>query len=141
MANGQTPDISSLIGTLLSNPEALSGIMSVLKNSGITPNKPEETDFIPKEEPRESTADAKEVSAFPIYDEKEDRSDPIDDTPQDEKRAEKRRYNTKKPSREDRERLLSALRPYLSKSRYDTLDEIIRFASILELFRKKGGGK
>ena len=141
MANGQTPDMSALIGTLLSNPEALSGIMSLLKNSGISLNKPEAADFIPKEDPPKTDTDVKEVAVRPSHNEKDDRFEDRDEDRHEEKRQKNFGYNRKKPGREDRERLLIALRPYLSKSRYDTLDEIIKFASILELFRKKGGEK
>ena len=132
MANGQTPDMSALLGTLLSNPEALSGIMSVLKNSGISPNKPEKADFIVKDaKMNESEA----ASIQPVYEE-EKKDFEKDDVANNEEKSE---YKRKRPGKEDRERLLIALRPYLSKSRYDALDEIIKIAGILELFHKKGG--
>ncbi len=140
MANGQAPDMSALIGTLLANPDALSSIMGILKNSGITLNKPEATDFVQKDEVTE--AKTAEADAVRIHDEQRDEHPDIDEIPsRNEKASEKKDNPRKKPGREERERLLSALRPYLSKSRYDTLDEIIKFASILELFRKKGGKK
>ena len=137
MSNGQAPDMSALIGTLLSNPEALSGIMGILKNSGITLNKPEAADFVQKAEPKKDPETEAIATATHLYSEENENYRYKDR----EREKQSRESGRKKPCREDRERLLAALRPYLSSTRYDTLDEIIKFASILELFRKKGGGR
>lgn len=133
MADNASPDLGGIISLLMQNPEAISGIMSVLKNSGIRLDKPEKTEFT------EKGAESAETFS-PACDPPPNRPGCGDDF---------RRENCpppppppppkKKPGAKERDQLLCALKPYLSPERCETLDEILRLAELFELFRKKGG--
>lgn len=104
-SQGGQPDLSGLIGTLLSNPTALSTLSSLL-SSGIG-GKGQASQ---KEEPCEE--EHREAQLLP--------------PPQ------KRPVHT-----DNRACLLNALRPYLSPSRCDTIDSLLRILELMELLHKR----
>lgn len=119
MAEGATPDIGNVIGALMANPDAVAGIMNVLKTSGIHLDKPANAEFTEKtEEPAvETVAEAHEDVPPP----------PLPPPPRH------------RPDKKDREVLLHALLPYLSDKKQARLLQLIRMADMMELFGKMGG--
>ncbi len=113
---GDAPDLSGLLGSLLSNPAALSGIAELL--GGLRPSPGSEAAVGEKKaEEREASAPAEEAvaaAALPAL------------LPQG-------RHG-------ERRVLLSALGPYLSPRRRRTLDGAIRLLEIVELFRDNREG-
>ena len=117
MADGVTPDIGSVIGALISNPDAITGIMNVLKTSGIHLDPPATAEFTEKgEKPAVETVAADENAPPPL-------------PPPPRHR----------PDKKDREVLLHALLPYLSDKKQARLEQLIRMADMMELFGKMGG--
>lgn len=124
MENGiqNTPDISSVLNGLLSNPSALSSLMSLL---GSITNNQSKTPAQSEDAPVFSHADT------PV-------SHTQDSPPFNLPSAEAlgRLLPQKAPvcTNENRERaLLLALRPFLSKNKCDTLDIFIRLLDIISL--------
>ena len=113
---GEAPDLSGILGSLLSNPAALSSIAELL--GGLRPQAAEVS-------PGEETATASAES------------------PRGEESAAAAALPTLLPQGRHGERrvLLSALGPYLSPRRRRTLDGAIRLLEIVELFRdgREGG--
>ncbi len=108
---GDAPDLSGILGSLLSNPSALSGIAELL-GSVRPPQSNEAAAGEPPSEGHEAAAPGDEVlatAALPVL----------------------------RPQGRHGERrvLLSALGPYLSPRRRRTLDGAIRLLEIVELFR------
>ena len=113
---GDAPDLSGLLGTLLQNPGALSGIAELLGNL----RPPGGGEATPSEKPPEETAasaspETAAASALPAL-------------------AARGRHG-------ERRALLAALGPYLSPRRRQTLDGALRLLEIVELFRdgREGG--
>ncbi len=168
MADNASPDLGGIISLLMQNPEAISGIMSVLKNSGIRLDKPEKTEFTEKgAESAEAFSpacdpppnrpgcgdDFRRENCPPPPGKDDGRRSPCGDPgcpprggdcrpPKDEPCCPPPPPPPppkKKPGAKERDQLLCALKPYLSPERCETLDEILRLAELFELFRKKGG--
>lgn len=114
---GEAPDLSGILGSLLSNPAALSSIAELL--GGLRPQAAVEVS------PGEETATASAES------------------PRGEESAAAAALPTLLPQGRHGERrvLLAALGPYLSPRRRRTLDGAIRLLEIVELFRdgREGG--
>lgn len=121
MAGGATPDISNVIGALMANPDAVAGIMNVLKASGIQLDKPPSADFTEK-------ADAPVAEAVSRVD-----TDPPPQLPPPTSST------SQKPDKKNREALLHALLPYLSEKKQERLLQLIRMADMMELFGRMGG--
>ena len=126
MENGiqNTPDISSVLNGLLSNPSALSSLMSIL---GSVTNNQSKT----------PSAQSEETPVFSHTD--ETASPPPESSPAFNFQgadALRKFLPQKSPvcTNESRERaLLLALRPFLSKNKCDTLDIFIRLLDIISL--------
>ena len=125
MENGiqNTPDISSVLNGLLSNPSALSSLMSLL--GSVTNNQS-----------KNPSAQSEDAPVFSHTD------TPVSHTPEapsfnlPSAEALGRLLPQKAPvcTNESRERaLLLALRPFLSKNKCDTLDIFIRLLDIISL--------
>lgn len=120
MAGDTTPDFSQIIGSLMANPEAISGIMNVLKSNGIRMEKPEAAEFREKEPEPEQNEEPITV---------EDKEDDIP-TMSRVRGA---------PGKKERELLLRALLPYLSEKKQARLEQLIRMADMMEIFGRMGG--
>ena len=119
MAGETTPDFSQILGSLMANPEAISGIMNVLKTSGIRVEKPEAAEF--REKPTEQTV----------------KEDPKEEIEEEAIPASSRPKHA--PGKKEREHLLRALLPYLSVKKQARLEQLIRMADMMEIFGKMGG--
>ena len=119
MAGEATPDFSQILGSLMANPEAISGIMNVLKTNGIRVEKPEAAEF--REKPTEETTKEESIE------ESEEEAVPA---------SSKARHI---PGKKEREHLLRALLPYLSDKKQARLEQLIRMADMMEIFGKIGG--
>lgn len=118
MAGDTTPDFSQIIGSLMANPEAISGIMNVLKSNGIHMEKPQNAEFREKEpEPKEEAAT-------------------VEDNEETVQTASKPKGS---PGKKERELLLRALLPYLSEKKQARLEQLIRMADMMEIFGRMGG--
>ena len=117
-ANGtdkQMPDLSGLIGTVLSNPAALGALASLLGNLGSATPPAKEASAPPFK-----TVDSGETattSALPTYS----------------------GFAPHPPRIEDarRQTLLSALRPYLRKEQCEMLDKLLGLYEVFSLFSSK----
>lgn len=119
MAGDTTPDISQVIGSLMANPEAISGIMNILKSNGIRMEKPEAAEFREKptkDAPKEEPIERVEEEAIPA--------------------SSKPRGI---PGKKERELLLRALLPYLSEKKQARLEQLMRMADMMEIFGRMGG--
>ncbi len=123
--NQNTPDLSGMLSGLLSNPQALSAISSLLGNLNRPPSQSQATPASAQESPpkfeeaKPSDAPAQSIPVginapsyglpfSPIHTKKDDRG-----------RA-----------------LLIALKPFLSKSKCDTVDLFIRMLDLISLLGK-----
>lgn len=108
----ETPDLSGLLGNLLSNSGALSALSGILGNLGGTAGK---DTAVPEPEPKKEDEEIreKEPQAVPAMLPPSGRSG---------------RYH-------DREGLLGALRPYLSPKRCQALEGACKLLEVIELFR------
>ena len=116
--NSQKPDLSSILNSVLSNPEALSSIMSAIGNvsaGNSTQTQTNEQSYIPP--PEVSTAPSREESpAVPAF----------------RGGADLFPSSSAHQSKKERE-LLLALKPFLSRRRCDTLDSFIRIYDVISL--------
>ena len=113
---GEAPDLSGILGALLSNPSALSGISELL--GGIRQGASNTPAQAASEEAPKAAAEAEAIPTMALP------------APPPSGRT------------RERHRLLAALGPYLSPRRRRTLEGAIRLLEIVELFReeKEGGG-
>ena len=115
-----TPDLGSVLNGLLSNPTALSSLMSVLGN--VTNSQSRETPAKSEETPVFSHADVAPPESIPAL--KPQSSDSI------------RQFAPTVPAyaSESKEKtLLLAIKPFLSKNKCDTLDLFIKLLDIISL--------
>lgn len=105
---GGQPDLSGLIGTLLSNPTALSALSSLLSGGMGGKGQPPPQKEQPCEEacPRSQLLPPSPPQQKPIHN-------------------------------DNRVCLLNALRPYLSPARCDTMDSLLRILELMELLQKR----
>ncbi|MBQ2719812.1 MAG: hypothetical protein IJF73_07080 [Clostridia bacterium] len=104
---GETPDLSGLLGGLLSQPQALAGLRNLVANLGEAGGR----EAPPPEGSREQSEAALPVVAPPLP--------------------------PKGGRHSERSALLCALSPYLSPPRRRALDGAVRILEILELFEDK----
>lgn len=116
--NSQKPDLSTILNSVLSNPEALSSIMSAIGNVSAGNSQQVQTNdqsYTPP--PDLSVPPSHEVSqALPAI------SRSADSFPS----------SSAHQSKKERE-LLLALKPFLSRRRCDTLDTFIRIYDVISL--------
>lgn len=135
--NAAMPDLSSLLGSLLSNPGALSGAINLLGGLLNGESKPEETEDTAGAE--SATDVAVTASASPTEDVPETASgEAVEDGSVTAGAFPK--LPPPKPGRGcgRRKHLLLALRPYLSPERCRMLDLLVRGSDLLDLFRSTG---
>lgn len=113
----ETPDLSGLLGNLLSNPGALSALSGILGNlGGAASQEGPHTEEMAKKE--DEGIREKEPPSLPAM------------LPFSEKGG---RYH-------DREGLLGALRPYLSPKRCQALEGACKLLEVIDLFRTQRKG-
>lgn len=149
------PDLSGMIGGMLSDPETLKNILNIasgLKNAGIFSQKEQEVKEDEKKEKISSYEDAttayteknssqRQEKAPRDWGVKEDTSDfkssfsssPLGLPPFSGKQRKE------KGAKDQRSALLLALRPYLSKDRQEKIDGILQIFAFLELAEEFGG--
>ncbi len=127
MANGGMPDLGSIMDVLKNNPSAVSSILGILQTAGVSTEKPTEAEYTEKDSKAEDR-------------EKEDAA--VGATPKEERHdGEKERHSLpmKQGEERDAERLLLALRPFLSPEKCKRLDELHRYMGLIRIFQSQGG--
>ena len=124
MANMDMGDLGSIMDVLRNNPNAVNGILGILQNAGITEKKPPEAEYTEKET---------EAVATPSKEEDTEKKE------QEETEGEAHRPPSHKENERDTERLLLALRPFLSTDKCKRLDEIRRYMGLIRIFQSQGG--
>ena len=151
---GMPPELASMLGSLLSNPAALSAVSSLLAGggslgqSGRNERKEEWCDeqrdeCHHRDECRRTPCECRESCDY------EDRTDSCmydghgshdgDDCPKAPPILPPKKPHRPKRDcgRDDRRQLLDALRPYLSPARCETVDSLLRILELLEMIRRR----
>lgn len=104
-SENSTPDLAAVLQTIMSHPELVAQIAALTQNGG-APAPQERTEDVPMAEPVREEPPATPVSAAP-------------------------EVPTESPDKR-RQRLFSALKPYLSQNRAKALDSMAAVAALLD---------
>ena len=153
---GIPPELSSMLGSLLSNPAALSAVGSLLSGMGLSEGDRRSEEY--REDRREghddrASCDRCEPYTYEDRRDRCDREDRCDGCDGDRHCHDRREDNCPKAPpilppmkphrrgedcrRDDRGYLLDALRPYLSPARCDMVDSLLRILELLEMIRRR----
>ncbi len=153
MDNGGFPDLSGMIGGILSNPEALKGLMSMaagLKNTGIfdglgtislEKKQMQEEEYSP--DGKTYTENKKDEGRGGYQHEPHEGAGTQSEDGQTTNRSAPPLFALPQPKKADgegdrRRDLLLALRPYLCKERRERLDGILKILGLLEMAKQLG---
>ena len=105
-----TPDIGKIIGLIMENPSLIAQISALARSEGVDSHSP--TDDLDEEDSREKAppADAEPAVAPP---------------------------QPQAPARANRQRLLSAMKPYLSEERRRAIDSMASIGEILDAMKRR----
>ena len=125
------PDLSGAIGTLLSNPTALSNIMNIIGGIRQTPQQKENEQQEATQDDVQAVSKNEDISAAGM-------NLAAISSLFNSKKEEKQSDNFfKNDSLKKRRCLLEAIRPYLSPARCETLNVLLRILDILTLLSIK----
>ena len=117
-SNGmQNEKLSSALNEIFSNPQMLAAISSMAQNL-----KNNESSVLPSEAPKEST-EQQSISASSVTDKLPELLNMLSTS------------GSSGIKQNRRSELLCALKPYLSQSRSDAIDKIIRFSELSSVFK------
>ncbi len=128
MAEGSMPDLGSIMDVLRKNPDAVSGILGILQNAGKTSEKPTEAEYTEKES----------ENTVPVMKDPDKEERHQDDTEKGERHRTEAFFSPKQEER-NTERLLDALRPFLSPEKCKRLDDLRRYIGLIRIFQSQGG--